>query len=452
MWKEFLKKAAELLSNGQQLKSIADIGTGDSADLSEYMLEREKFIEGVTEFLTDMPAGIEAEFTGINDTLKEMKKNLTEFSQPKKELTKKDVFHAIAKIAMFSIHGMSSVTSEESYKELQGMITKGGFQSEKGPERKMFMNKDAIETTLEPGGTNAGLTVNRIYERSLLKYAPEYSDMMPHVRRLPMLAPIHSFPALDSRGFVMKRTAATASGTTWTKANKIATAAVGPTFGARVEIKATTLAAYIPWIDEFRDDLQLNESLEALMSECFLEAYAEDFDRNVLVADSSGTDQYDGLLNTTGVLEYTLTASNILQISPDELNTALLKIPRVDRDGGFWILNESVLDALQKVRNANGDYMMWTPPTGDFAGKIANKPYIEAHLMPGYEEIEAGDTIMAYARPDNMWVGERAGLEVKKYEDTIYGLENEEIFTRWRLRNGFKTVKPAACLKVNLKN
>jgi len=94
--------------------------------------------------------------------------------------------------------------------------------------------------------------------------------------------------------------------------------------------------------------------------------------------------------------------------------------------------------------------MIWTPPTGENPGKLASKPYIEAHLMPDYAELAPGDTFLAYAKPENLWVGERAGLEVKKFDATIYNLEYGENFTRWRLRNGYKVVKPEASLLVKL--
>ena len=70
--------------------------------------------------------------------------------------------------------------------------------------------------------------------------------------------------------------------------------------------------------------------------------------------------------------------------------------------------------------------------------------------MPSYEDINPGDAFMAYAHPGNLWVGERAGLEVKQFDMTVYQLEYGQNFTRFRLRNGFKIPKPASCLVVKL--
>jgi HK97 family phage major capsid protein len=450
-WKEILKQSATLLSKGQQLTTFANIGTSDAEDLKSYMEEREGYINDVSKFLADFPAALEKEFDEMNNALKDIRKNLVEFKQPKKELTKKDVYKAMGKALLYSLFGLEAFHSEESRKELRDIVAPGIFATDKS-ERNVFVGKDAIDTPLDPGGTNAGYTVNPIYERELIKYAAEYSDMMPFVRRLPMVAPQHSFPFLSARDFVMTRSAATSSGTTWSASSKLANSTDGPTFGARVTITATTLAAYIPWIDEFKDDLQLNESLDQLMSECFQEAYATDFDENVLTNNSDDIGvQYDGLLYTDGVQEKVVDASSLNTVAPDMLRTALLKIARTERDGGYWILNETVLDRLTKVRNSVGDYMFWTPPSGDMPGRIAGRPYIEAHVMPDADEINPGDTFMLYANPDNLWVGERAGLEIRKFDATQYQLEYGENFTRWRIRNGFKVVKPLSALKVKLK-
>lgn len=449
-WKELLEKAKTLYSTGSQLKSFATSGTTPE-DLAGYMEEREKFIGSVNEFLKDMPVALEKQFEEINTALKTMKENVVSYKQPDKELTKADVVKAFMKATLFALKGESAFKSKDWQKDLNGIITPGSFMGDDFSRRNKFFTKDAVDSTLIPGGSNAGYTINPIYERELIKYGSEKSDMAPYVRRLAMISPQYSFPFLSGRTFNMTRTTGASSGITWNKANKIAAATTGPTFGERVTITTSTLAAYIPWIDEFADDLQINESLDSLMTECFLEAFGEDFDYNVLVADSSGTDAYDGVLNASGVREYTVAGSTPFDISPDEFDTALLTIPRVDRDGGYWILNETVVNALRRRRNPDGSYMFWTAPSGDMPGMIAGHPYIDAHLMPSVEELIPGDPFMAYARPENMWVGERGGLEVRQFDMTSYQLEYGENFTRWRLRNGFKIAKPAACLKLNLR-
>jgi len=445
-----LAQAKTILESGLELKSIANIGTNPD-ELKNYMSGQEKFINDVSKFTTDMPSTFKGVFKEIDVEMKALRKQIAEHKQPKKELTRKDVAKAITQAALYAMHGIDAFKSAEGREALKSIVFPGNFVDE-ATIRGKFMGKDAIDTALDPGGTNAGLTINPIYERELIKYAAEVSDMMNFTRRLPMLAPKVSFPYLSARSFAMTRSAATSSGTTWDKATKMFSAADGPTFGARVELQATTLGAYIPWIDEFKDDLQVNESLEALMMECYIEAFAEDFDKNVLTNnDSTSGVEYDGLLHTAGLKTHVVDSSTVDGVMPAELMTALLRISRMDRDGGYWILNESVLVELMKIQNGMGDYMFWTPPTGEKPGMLAGKPYIEAHVMPSNEELTAGDTFMAYANPANLWVGERQGLEVRQFDATIYGLEYGENFTRWRIRNGFKVVRPLASLLVKLK-
>ena len=449
-FEKLLAEAKTILETGLHLQSIAKIGSSVE-DLTAYMEGQEKYVQTVTKFVTDMPAAYKDVFKEIDAEMIKLKKDIALFKQPKKELTRKDVYKAITQAALYAMYGFDAFKTEEGRASLKDVIFPGSFVEEKTIRSNMMSKAALDDTPLDPGGTNAGYTINPIYERELLKYTAEISDMMGHTRRLPMLAPNVSFPYLSARTFAFTRTAATSSGTSWDSSTPIAAATDGPTFGARVDLQATTLAAYIPWIDEFKDDLQVNESLEALMSECFMEAFAEDFDMNVLTADSGGSEQYDGLLETDDVQTYTVDSSTVNGVFPDELMTALLKIARMDRDGGYWILNESVLVELMKMQNGMGDYMFWTPPSGEKPGMLAGKPYIEAHVMPSNEELAPGDTFMAYANPDNLWVGERQGLEVRLFDATHYNLQYGENFTRWRIRNGFKVVRPLSSLLVKLK-
>lgn len=451
-FEKLLAQAKTILEAGLKLQSISKLGSS-AEDLTEYMAGQEKFIQDVSKFVTDMPEAYKGVFKEIDEEMKTLRKEIALFKQPKKELTRKDVYKAITQAAMYAMYGFDAFKTEEGRASLKDVIFPGSFVEEKTIRSNMIDKAALDDTPLNPGGTNAGYTINPIYERELLKYTAEISDMMGFTRRLPMLAPQVSFPYLSARTFAFTRTAATSSGTTWSSTTPLAAATDGPTFGARVTLQATTLAAYIPWIDEFKDDLQVNESLEALMSECFMEAFAEDFDKNVLTnnVDTVGV-EYDGLLHTDDIKTYTVDSSTVNGVFPDELMTALLKIARMDRDGGSWILNESVLVELMKMQNGMGDYMFWTPPTGEKPGMLAGKPYIEAHVMPSNEELAPGDTFMAYANSNNLWVGERQGLEVRQFDATHYNLEYGENFTRWRIRNGFKVVRPLASLLVKLKN
>lgn len=452
-WEKLLAEAAQLATRGSQLKGIAEIGSS-SEDITEYMKERESFLDDSVKFQMELPGAMEKQFEAINEIIKNLRNEVREYRQPTKELTRADVGRAIAKAALFALHGIDAF-SEKGREDLKNIVVPGGFNNDKTMRNYLFQRngqKDAVDSELIPGGTNAGLIVNPIYERELIKYAREESDLIGIVRKMPMLTLVHSFPALDSRNMTLTRTTSTSSGSSYAADTKMFNSATGPTFGSRVELRATTMGAYIPWIDEFRDDMQINDTLANLMLECWLEAYGEDFDKNLLTADSDDTDEYDGLLNTDGVLTHTISSSSIEGMSPHELNTALLKISRKERDGGMWLVNETVLSAMMQKRDANGNYMFWSPPTGEKPGKLANAPYLEAHLMPDYSEINAGDAFMAYVHPKNMWAGELAGVEVKQFDATIYGLEYGENFTRWRVRNGFKIVKPEAAVIVKLRS
>ncbi len=441
------ENANALLRKGDELKSTSVIGINDPSELKNYLAERDVYIHEVSKYLTDMPAVYQKHFDGIEAALTQMKSYVKDAKTIDKELTKEQVAMAFAKASLFALHGPAAFTSEASRKELKTLIRAGTFKDD-GSSREFILDKDAVATDLAPGGTNAGHTINPIYERTLLKYAAKKSIMSNFVRKLPMIAPQHSFPFLSARSILKTRTSAGTSGTNWSRSSKMANASTGPTFGDRVTILATTMATYIPWIDEFVTDIQINESLANLMMECWMEAYGLDFDSNVLVADSDSADwEYDGLLNVDGQKGMHITSPALEGMSPHELKTGSLKIQAEERDNLHYIMHETVLAGLMSKKNAVGDYLFWTPPSGDKPAKLGGYPYIESSVMPQADTLKPGDTFMALIDPQNLWVGEREGMEVRQFDATIYALEYQQNFTRYRIRNGFKVTKPAAsCL------
>ena len=453
-WQEILAKALVLFKRGAALKTITEVGAADKEGLNAYFKEREEFNQDVTAYLKDMPGAIESQFSAINETLKKMQKAALEFSAPKKELTRKDVAKALSLVVLFAVKGPSAIKSVKNKELMSYIITPGEYMGD-DVSREMFgkmflMGKDAIDTNLYPGSTNAGLTVNPVYETELIKYAASVSVMADKIRKMPMTAPQHSWPALDSRNMAFTRTDGTSSGITWAKGSKIASSAEGPRFGARVTLLATTLAAYVPWVDEFKDDLQINEALDSLIMECFMEAYAVDLDTNVLAASTDAGDIYDGILYASGTQTYRVAADQVLGVDPHELKQVPLKIASTERINLHWILHETVLAELVSKQNAFGDYMFWLPATMDTPAKLANYPYIESDTMPDLASLSPGDPFMVLANPQNMWMGERQGIEIKKYDLTAYNLEYGENFTRMRTRNGFKQIKTAAACVVKL--
>jgi HK97 family phage major capsid protein len=440
--------AGELLERGTLLKDMADKGVGSPEDLKEYVTEQAKYVEDVSRYLKEMPEAYNKHFDGINASLSHLKKYVGERPSVDTELTKGKVAKAFAKATLAALYGESAFTSEESLKEVKSIIKPGMLEREESTKRHSgLLTKDAIDTDLKPGGTYAGYLVNPIYERELLRYAPTVSAMAAYVRRLPMVAPRHSFPFMDGRSITKTRTSADESGSAWAKSTKMANASDGVTFASRVTITATTLATYIPWIDEFSSDIQINESLASLLMEAWLEALAVDLDYNIIKADSGGSDEYDGLLETSDVKTYQVASSDVTSLDPMDIVTGSLEIQKEERENQYVILHESVLAAMMRKKNAVGDYMFWSPPSGDKPARLGGYPYIECNQMPDYASLKPGEVFMAMANPRNLWVGEREGMEVRQFDSTIYSLEYQELFVRFRIRNGFKVVKPeAACL------
>jgi HK97 family phage major capsid protein len=449
MWEELIALAKNLAERGMSLKGYQEAGVSSKEDLGVFLNERDKWMEDCSKFLKDLPSELEQKFTEVTAALENMKKSLKESKTIDKELEKKDVAMAFAKAALFSIKGMGAFSGDNPQEDMKKIIRPGELSiNDKG--RINFGAKAATATELAPGTTQAGYIILPVYEREIIKYAAEKSDLMGMTREMPMFAPQHSYPVFSGRSITKTRTSADSSGTAWSAASKMAAASDGPSWAARVTMLATTLATYIPWIDEFEDDIQINESLAALMLECWTEAFGIDFDDNMLVADSSlSAWEYDGLLKEAGK-SFVIGASSVAGMSPDKLLNIPQQVSRMERDGLIYLLHETVLSEMMKKKNAVGDYLFWTPPVGDKPAKLGGYSYQECNRMPSLSEIEPGDTFMTLVNPDNMWYGLRAGLDIRMFDGTMLALEYQQNFVRYRIRNAFKQVKTDNAVNVKL--
>ncbi len=440
-----IQKKAEgvsLLEHATKLKSIQDIGLSQEEDVKEYLLSIETLVENMARYLSQKEEGDTLEITALKNSVAEVARNIKHGSREVNQLTRDQIAHDIGKTmnAMArndkkALFELKAFPQRARQKEDWDQATKWDWNPEKGMlEYKGVVQKADLGSPLE-GDTGTGqYVINPIYERELIRQAAETSDMMSYVRHLPMLAPTHSWPVLASNGFTI----------TWKSAYAGASAmysdAGTPTFGARETMTAQTASGFIPWFDEFEDDMQLNTSLGELFMEAWASSYAEEFDKQCL---TESANPFTGLLEASGILVHRVAGQAPGSIDLDDLVQAPLKIPRKERSGGYWIMNETVAAHLISKRNAIGDYLIWTPPAGEKPASIAYHPYIEARVMPEFGDVAADEAFIAYCVPNRrIWHGDRAGLEVKYFQDTSYALEYGELFVRFRKRDAFKIIQP----------
>jgi HK97 family phage major capsid protein len=209
-----------------------------------------------------------------------------------------------------------------------------------------------------------------------------------------------------------------------------------------VELKAYTLAGFIPWYDEFEEDVFTD--LGAVFLEEFTEAYGREFDRQCLLADD---DPFTGALAAEGVTTVTLGSADIGDLTWKDFRDAVYKVPAEERKDCAWFLHETVLNHIANIEDADGR-PIWRRPMEAMPGKLDLYPYHEVSIMPQLADIEEDTPFAIFMNPKRIQHGNRKGIEIKKFDQTTESMQYGELFLRFRKRDGFLVTRPSGNIVV----
>jgi HK97 family phage major capsid protein len=209
-----------------------------------------------------------------------------------------------------------------------------------------------------------------------------------------------------------------------------------PKGAERVELKAYTLAGYIPWFDEFEEDVFVD--LGRIFIDEFIETYGQEFDRQCLLADD---DPFTGAIACDDVTEVTIKGNTINDLTWKDFRDAVYKIPAEERKDCCWFLNETVLNHIANIEDTTGR-PIWRRPTEAMPGRLDLYPYHEVSILPQIADIGANEIFALFCNPKRIIHGNRKGIEIKKFDQTTESLEYGELFLRFRKRDGFLVTRP----------
>jgi HK97 family phage major capsid protein len=204
----------------------------------------------------------------------------------------------------------------------------------------------------------------------------------------------------------------------------------------RVELKAYTLAGYIPWFDEFEEDVFVD--LGAMFIDEFKEVYGQEFDRQCLLADD---DPFTGAMAAAGTVKVSIQGANINTLTWKDFRDAVYKVPAEERKDCCWFLNETVLNHIANIEDTSGR-PIWRRPTEAMPGRLDLYPYHEVSILPQIADIGADEPFAVFFNPKRVQHGNRRGIELKKFDGTSESMEYGEIFLRFRKRDGFLVTRP----------
>lgn len=177
----------------------------------------------------------------------------------------------------------------------------------------------------------------------------------------------------------------------------------------QTSIGAHKLATMIKISDELLNDSVFN--IEQYISREFARRIGAKEEEAFFVGDGSG--KPIGIFNATGGAETGVTATST-NITFDDVMDLYYSLRAPYRNKATWILNDSTVKAIRKLKDGNGNYI-WQPSVRDGEpDRILNRPYKTSIYVP---ELAAGNRVMAFGDYSHYWIADRQGRSFKRLNE-----------------------------------
>jgi len=298
----------------------------------------------------------------------------------------------------------------------------------------MFLNaqadqKAALGTVLRGDAVTGSYLVPTEWYDEVMRLSLQASTMMGKVTTLPM-----------GRRKMEVQTGATGVTLVWPSDESSAKSETNPTFGQK-DLEAKTCAGWLTWTEELEEDSTIN--LVQYFQKLFAEAWGQEFDKQVLTANAA---PFTGMLHDTGVQEVIMGAgkTSFSDVTyEDLLNLQDALTMEAHHIGAIYIMHRTIFNVIRKLTDDDGQPIYQKMAEG-VPATIAGVPYILADQMPKVSGSAASTSFIIYGNPKHWLHGEKVGMEFKIYRDTIRNVDYDQIFLRFRIRQGFVGGIPSA--------
>ena len=121
-----------------------------------------------------------------------------------------------------------------------------------------------------------------------------------------------------------------------------------------------------------------------------------------------------GVLAATGGAETGVTAASATAVTADELMDLYYSLKSPYRKKSVWVLNDSTIKAIRKLKDSNGQYL-WQPSlTAGMPDTILGRPVKTSAYMPA---IAAGAKTIAFGDFSYYWIADRQGRSFKRLNE-----------------------------------
>ena len=409
-----------------EMKKIELTGFTNTETATAYFQEKEAILEGIVKTLETITVQETSEVEALKATVKALREEIKGQASSPRELSRRELLYSLGKGIVAAWAGNHKTLADLSFspnlKSDNWTNPKDVTWSEKG----WAVSKAVLGEPMGNMTTNDQYLINPIYETEIMSDVAKKSVMMSLVRHRPMLGPSIYLPTRDRGGVQLN----------WLTAYGQKIEGSKPKGAERVELKAYTLAGYIPWYDEFEEDVFID--LGAMFIDEFTETYGQEFDRQCLLADN---DPFTGAMACSDVTEVTIKGDSIDDLTWKDFRDAVYRVPAEERKDCAWFLNETVLNHIANIEDTTGR-PIWRRPTEAMPGRLDLYPYHEVSILPQIADIEEDQAFAIFMNPKRIQHGNRRGIELKKFDGTTESLEYGELFLRFRKRDGFLVTRP----------
>jgi len=408
------------------MKKIEDSGFSDPAKAAEYFKDKEILLEEMAKTLETVTGNQSTQIAALEGTIKSLRDELKTQVKYPKELSRREMLYNLGKGIVAAWSGNHKALADLSFSPNLKADNWTNPKDVSWGEKGWKVERAALGDPMGNMATNEQYLINPIYETEIMQDAAKKSVMMNLVRHRPMLGPSIFLPTRDRGGVELH----------WLTAYGQQIKGSKPKGAERVELKAYTLAGYIPWYDEFEEDVFID--LGAMFIDEFIEVYGQEFDRQCLLADE---DPFTGAMASPDVTEVAIGSAKITDLTWKDFRDAVYKIPAEERKDCCWFLNETVLNHIANIEDTTGR-PIWRRPTEAMPGRLDLYPYHEVSILPQIGDVKAGEPFAIFMNPKRIQHGNRKGIEIKKFDATTESLEYGELFLRFRKRDGFLVTRP----------
>ena len=157
-----------------------------------------------------------------------------------------------------------------------------------------------------------------------------------------------------------------------------------------------------------------------------LEAYiSKEFGRRIGTKEEeaffngNGVGKPVGIFNATGGAQTGITTASATEIKADEIIDLFYSLKASYRKKAVWIVNDSTIKAIRKLKDANGNYL-WQPAlTSGTPDTLLGRPVYTSSYVP---TIAAGAKTIAFGDFSYYWIADRQGRNFKKLSELMLQL------------------------------